>query len=42
MICDVSPKELVQNKTQDKEKIKKKDNSLVTHITYPENTVFHI
>ena len=40
MICDVYPKELVQNKTQDK--VKKVDNSLVTHITYPENTIFHI
>ena len=38
MICDVSPKELVQ----DKPKVKKIDNSLATHITYPENTVFHI
>ena len=38
MICDVSPKELVQ----DNQKLKKKKNSLVTHITYPENTVFHI
>ena len=38
MICDVSPKELVQNN----QKHKKKKNSLVTHITYPENTVFHI
>ena len=38
MICDVSPKELVQ----DKPKVKKKNNSLVTHITYPENTIFHI
>ena len=42
MICDISPKELVQNKTQDKEKVNKKDNSLATHMTYPENTVFHI
>ena len=42
MICDVSPKELVQNKTQAKENVKKNDNSLVTHITYPENTIFHI
>lgn len=40
MICDVSPKELVKDKTQDK--VKKIDNSLVTHITYPENTIFHI
>lgn len=40
MICDVSPKELVKDKTQ--EKVKKIDNSLVTHITYPENTIFHI
>lgn len=38
MICDVSTKELVQ----DNQKLKKKKNSLVTHITYPENTVFHI
>ena len=38
MICDVYPKELVQ----DNQKHKKKKNSLVTHITYPENTVFHI
>lgn len=38
MICDVSPKELVQ----ENQKPKKKKNSLVTHITYPENTVFHI
>ena len=38
MICDVSPKELVQ----DNQKPKKQKNSLVTHITYPENTVFHI
>ena len=38
MICDISPKELVQ----DNQKLKKKKNSLVTHITYPENTVFHI
>lgn len=38
MICDVSPKELVQ----DNQKHKKKKNSLVTHITYPENTIFHI
>lgn len=38
MICDVSPKELVQ----DNQKTKKKKNSLVTHITYPENTIFHI
>ena len=38
MICDVSPKELVQ----ENEKVNKKNNSLVTHITYPENTVFHI
>ena len=38
MICDVSPKELVQ----DKQKVKKIDNSLATHITYPENTIFHI
>lgn len=38
MICDVSPKELVQ----DNQKLKKKKNSLVTHITYPENTIFHI
>lgn len=38
MICDVSPKELVQ----DNQKFNKKKNSLVTHITYPENTVFHI
>ena len=42
MICDVSPKELVQDKTQAKENVKKNDNSLVTHITYPENTIFHI
>ena len=41
MICDVSPKELVQDKTQAKENVKKNDNSLVTHITYPENTIFH-
>lgn len=40
MICDVSPKELVKDKTQNK--VKKIDNSLVTHITYPENTIFHI
>ena len=40
MICDVSPKELVKDKTQDK--VKKIDNSLATHITYPENTIFHI
>lgn len=38
MICDVSPKELVQ----ENQKLKKNKNSLVTHITYPENTVFHI
>ena len=38
MICDISPKELVQNN----QKSKKQKNSLVTHITYPENTVFHI
>lgn len=38
MIWDVSTKELVQ----DNQKLKKKKNSLVTHITYPENTVFHI
>lgn len=38
MICDVSPKELVQ----ENQKPKKKKNFLVTHITYPENTVFHI
>lgn len=38
MICDVSSKELVQ----ENQNIKKKKNSLVTHITYPENTVFHI
>ena len=38
MICDVSPKELVQ----DNQKHKKQKNSLVTHITYPENTIFHI
>lgn len=38
MICDVYPKELVQ----DNQKLNKKKNSLVTHITYPENTVFHI
>ena len=38
MIWDVSPKELVQ----DNQKLKKKKNSLVTHITYPENTIFHI
>ena len=38
MICDTSPKELVQ----DNQKPKKQKNSLVTHITYPENTVFHI
>ena len=38
MICDVSPKELVQ----DKQKVKKIDNSLATHITYPENTIFNI
>lgn len=42
IICDVSPQKLVQNKTQDKEKVNKNDNSLVTHITYPENTIFHI
>ena len=38
MICDVSPKEL----TQENQKPNKKKNSLVTHITYPENTIFHI
>ena len=38
MIWDVSPKELVQ----DNQKTKKKKTSLVTHITYPENTIFHI
>ena len=38
MICDVSPKELVQENQNPKQK----KNSLVTHITYPENTVFHI
>ena len=38
MIWDVSTKELVQ----DNQKLKKKKNSLVTHITYPENTIFHI
>ena len=38
MIWDVSPKKLVQ----DNQKLKKKKNSLVTHITYPENTIFHI
>lgn len=38
MIWDVSPKELVQ----ENQKPNKKKNSLVTHITYPENTVFHI
>ena len=38
MICDVSPKELVQ----ENQKPKKKKNFLVTHITYPKNTVFHI
>ena len=38
MIWDISPKELVQNN----QKPKKQKNSLVTHITYPENTVFHI
>ena len=38
MICDVYPKELVQ----DNQKLNKKKNSLVTHITYPENTIFHI
>ena len=38
MICDVSTKELVQ----DKQKVKKIDNSLATHIIYPENTIFHI
>ena len=42
MICDVSPKELVQEKFPDKQKTSKANNSLVTHITYPENTVFHI
>ena len=42
MICDVSPKELVQDKPQTKENVKKNDNSLVTHITYPENTIFNI
>ncbi len=42
MICDVSPKELVQEKLPDKQKPSKENNSLVTHITYPENTVFHI
>ena len=42
MICDVSPKELVKDKTQSKENVKKNNNSLVTHITYPENTIFHI
>lgn len=39
MIWDVSTKELVQDNQKLK---KKKKNSLVTHITYPENTVFHI
>ena len=38
MIWDISPKELVQNN----QKPKKQKNSLVTHTTYPENTVFHI
>ena len=38
MIWDVSPKELLQ----ENQKPNKKKNSLVTHITYPENTVFHI
>ena len=38
MICDVSPKELIQ----ENKKVKKTNNSSVTHITYPENTVFHI
>ena len=42
MICDISPKELVQEKLPDKQKQSKANNSLVTHITYPENTVFHI
>lgn len=39
MIWDVSTKELVQDNQKLK---KKKKNSLVTHITYPENTIFHI
>lgn len=38
MICDISPKELIQ----ENQKPKKKKNSLATHITYPENTIFHI
>lgn len=38
MICDVSPKELIQ----ENKKVKKTNNSSITHITYPENTVFHI
>lgn len=42
MICDVSPKELVQNKAQENPVANKQKNSLITHITYPENTVFHI
>ena len=42
MICDISPKELIKDKTQTKTTTKKNQNSVVTHITYPENTVFHI
>ena len=42
IICDVSPEELVQNKAQENPVANKQKNSLITHITYPENTVFHI
>ena len=42
MICDVSSKELVQDNVENKTTVEKNRNSLVTHITYPENTVFHI
>lgn len=42
MICDVSSKELVQDNVENKIAVEKNSNSLVTHITYPENTVFHI
>ena len=42
MICDVSSKELVQDNVENKTAVEKNSNSLVTHITYPENTVFHI
>ena len=48
MIHEVSPQELVQDeylsqdKTPSKQNDNKSKNSVVTHITYPENTIFHI